>query len=41
LRSLTRGSGEHKMKFSHYEEAPPNISQPLIDTYQKAKEEGR
>ena len=41
LRSLTRGSGEHKMKFSHYEEAPPNISQPLIDAYQKAKEEGR
>jgi len=41
LRSLTKGSGEHRMKFSHYEEAPPNVSQPLIETYQKAKEEGR
>lgn len=41
LRSLTKGSGEHKMKFSHYEEAPPNISQPLIEAYQKSKEEGR
>jgi len=41
LRSLTKGSGEHKMKFSHYEETPPNVSQPLIETYQKAKEEGR
>jgi len=41
LRSLTRGSGEHKMMFSHYEEAPPNVTQPLIDSYQKAKEEGR
>jgi len=41
LRSLTKGSGEHKMKFSYYEEAPPNVSQPLIEAYQKAKEEGR
>jgi len=41
LRSLTKGSGEHRMKFSHYEEAPPNVSQPLIEAYQKAKEEGR
>jgi len=41
LRSLTKGSGEHKMKFSHYEEVPPNVSQPLIEAYQKAKEEGR
>ncbi|NIM02779.1 elongation factor G [bacterium] len=41
LRSLTKGSGEHKMKFSHYEEAPPNVTQPLIEAYQKAKEEGR
>jgi len=29
------------MKFSHYEEVPPNVSQPLIDAYQRAKEEGR
>jgi len=41
LRSLTKGSGEHKVKFSHYEETPPNVSQPLIEAYQKAKEEGR
>lgn len=41
LRSLTKGSGEHKMKFSHYEEAPPNVSQPLVEAYQRAKEEGR
>jgi len=41
LRSLTKGSGDHKVKFSHYEETPPNVSQPLIEAYQKAKEEGR
>lgn len=41
LRSLTKGGGELKMKFSHYEEVPPNVSQPLIDAYQRAKEEGR
>jgi elongation factor G len=41
LRSLTKGTGEHKVKFSHYEETPPNVSQPLIEAYQKAKEEGR
>ena len=41
LRSLTKGSGEHKVKFSHYEEVPPNVTQPLIEAYQKAKEEGR
>ncbi|MFQ5866376.1 MAG: elongation factor G [bacterium] len=41
LRSLTKGSGEHKMKFSNYEEAPANVSQPLIEAYQRAKEEGR
>jgi len=41
LRSLTRGGGELKMKFSHYEEVPPNVSQPLIDAFQRAKEEGR
>ncbi|MBN1622589.1 MAG: elongation factor G [Endomicrobiales bacterium] len=38
LRSLTKGSGEYTMKFSHYEEAPPQIAQPLVDAYRKAKE---
>ncbi len=41
LRSLTKGAGEFGMKFSHYEEAPGNISQNLQAIYQKQKEEGR
>lgn len=41
LRSITKGAGSFKMKFSHYEESPSNISQPLIEIYQKQQQEGR
>ncbi|MEW6556730.1 MAG: elongation factor G [Elusimicrobiota bacterium] len=41
LRSITKGAGSFKMKFSHYEEAPPFVAQPLIDTYHKQQQEGR
>lgn len=35
LRSITKGSGHFSMKLSHYEEAPFEIAQPLIDAFQK------
>ncbi len=41
LRSITRGGGKLKMDFSHYEEAPYNITQGLIEEYKKQREEGR
>ncbi|MFH1540985.1 MAG: elongation factor G [Elusimicrobiota bacterium] len=41
LRSITKGAGSFKMKFSHYEEAPSNISQPLVEIYHKQQQEGR
>ncbi|HAM37927.1 MAG TPA: elongation factor G [Elusimicrobia bacterium] len=41
LRSITKGAGNFKMKFSHYEEAPSSVSQPLIEIYQKQQQEGR
>ncbi|MBN1383488.1 MAG: elongation factor G [Elusimicrobia bacterium] len=41
LRSITKGAGNFKMKFAHYEEAPSTVSQPLITAYQKQQETGR
>ena len=41
LRSITKGAGTFKIKFSHYEDAPGQVSQPLIDLYQKHQQEGR
>ncbi|MFH1868067.1 MAG: elongation factor G [Candidatus Omnitrophota bacterium] len=38
LRSITGGRGSYSMKFSHYEEVPSKISQPIIAQYQKSKE---
>lgn len=37
LKSLTRGAGKFKCSFSHYEIAPPQIAQPLIEQFQKSK----
>ena len=37
LRSLTRGAGKFTMSLSHYEFAPSNVSQPLIEQYQKSR----
>ena len=40
LRSMTSGRGIHTRKFSHYEEAPFEIQQKLIEEYQKRRETG-
>lgn len=37
LRSLTRGRGRFRTRFSHYEEVPFNIAQALIEKHQKEK----
>ena len=39
LRSLSRGRGKFTSEFSHYEEAPANITQKIIAESEKAKEE--
>ncbi len=39
LRSLTQGRGIFKMKFSHYEEVPPQIAQIIIEQVKKEQEE--
>lgn len=40
LRSITHGEGSFSMEFSHYDEAPPDIQQKLIEAYKKEKEVG-
>ncbi|HYM51637.1 MAG TPA: elongation factor G [Candidatus Limnocylindrales bacterium] len=37
LRSITQGRGSYHMAFSHYEEVPAHVAQPVIQAYQKAK----
>ncbi|MCX5781111.1 MAG: elongation factor G [Elusimicrobia bacterium] len=37
LRSLAKGSGRFNMKFSTYEEAPFEVTKPIIDHFQKSK----
>jgi elongation factor G len=37
LRSITRGRGRFRTRFSHYEEVPFNIAQALIEKHQKEK----
>ncbi len=37
LRSLTQGRGVHKLKFSHYEEVPRDISAKVIEEAKKQK----
>lgn len=39
LRSLTQGRGMFRMKFSHYEEVPPQIAQTIIEQAKKEHEE--
>ncbi len=39
LKSMTQGRGSFTMKFSHYEEAPPNVSQMIIAERQKERAE--
>lgn len=38
LRALTRGRGRFRTRFSHYEEAPPNITQALVEKHKREKE---
>ncbi|GIV10201.1 MAG: elongation factor G [Fimbriimonadales bacterium] len=38
LRSITRGRGRFRTRFSHYEEAPPNVAQPLIEKHKRERE---
>ena len=35
LRAVTQGRGRFRMEFSHYEESPPNVAQPLIDAFRR------
>ncbi|MCD6311569.1 MAG: elongation factor G [Elusimicrobia bacterium] len=41
LRSLTKGQGEFTTKFSHYEPAPANVMNALVEKYDKEQAEGR
>lgn len=38
LRSITRGRGRFRTRFSHYEEAPHNIAQMLIEKHKRERE---
>ncbi|EMT38964.1 elongation factor G [Thermoanaerobacter thermohydrosulfuricus] len=38
LRSLTQARGDFKMTFARYEEAPPNVSQKIIEERKKLKD---
>ena len=39
LKSLTRGAGKYGYSLSHYEIAPPQVAQPLIEAFKKSKTE--
>jgi elongation factor G len=39
LRSITGGRGMYIMRFSHYEEVPHKIAQPIITKYQASKKQ--
>lgn len=39
LRSMTQGKGSYTMKFSHYENVPGKIAQPIITHYQEHHKE--
>jgi len=41
LRSMTKGQGEFKVSFSHYDPAPANIMNALVERYEKQQAEGR
>ncbi|MGM0440918.1 MAG: elongation factor G [Elusimicrobiota bacterium] len=41
LRSITSGAGEYDLEFDHYEEAPRDVQQNLVEQYERQKEEGR
>ncbi|MEJ2722210.1 MAG: elongation factor G, partial [bacterium] len=39
LRSITQGRGAHKREFSHYEEAPHDVAQKIIEEAKAEKEQ--
>jgi elongation factor G len=39
LRSMTGGRGSYIMRFSHYEEVPHKVAQPIITNYQATKKQ--
>ncbi len=41
LRSITSGRGTFRMKFSHYEEVPPDIAKRIIEEARREQEEER
>ena len=41
LRSKTKGTGAHTMKFSHYEEVPQRVSEKIIAEAEKESEKER
>lgn len=40
LRSMTGGKGSFTVRFSHYEEAPPDVVKKVVEAAQKEKDEG-
>lgn len=40
LRSMTGGKGSFTVRFSHYEQAPPDVAKRVIEAAEKKKEEG-
>jgi elongation factor G len=38
LKSITQGKGTYSMEFSHYQEAPPLVTQKIIAARQAEKE---
>ena len=38
LRSITQGRGDFSMEFSHYEEAPREVTEQIIAEYEASKE---
>jgi elongation factor G len=40
LRSMSQGLGAYTLKFSHYEEVPEHIAQPLMAAFQQARAAG-
>jgi elongation factor G len=41
LRSLTGGRGSYTMRFSHYQEVPAHLTQPLIEAAEQQRSGGR
>jgi elongation factor G len=40
LRALTRGSGSYRVTVNGYQEAPHDVTQKLVEEYQRKREAG-